>query len=188
MFKADSDQEFISTFCTEPYFYSWKTVGPLAFYWAPIKHSNQTVWMRWLIQVKLIGAHTNLYLLLDTRSFHVYVYSKTCVKRPLNKAFCKGSILQYFWPALRYNWSWKPNIRSIWEWPFYTGFTVFILISGPCLIPKDVGVKHTFEKVPNVTGLDKQTFSGENCQYFFTSNFQHMFWLLKRTVSLRRFF
>ena len=29
-------------------------------------------------------------------------------------------ILQYFWPALSDNLSWKP---SFWEWPFYTGFT-----------------------------------------------------------------
>ena len=33
------------------------------------------------------------------------------------------SILQYFWPALSDNWSWKP-IYVFLEWPFYTGFTV----------------------------------------------------------------
>ena len=67
---------------------------------------------------------------------------KTGVKRPLknrqNKilmtkgssmkvesiAECsKGSILQYFWPALSDNWCWK-TVLSFWEWPFYTGFIV----------------------------------------------------------------
>ena len=53
-------------------------------------------------------------------------YSKTCVKQPLkitktkilmtndnlmkieSIAECFRSILQYFWPAFSYNWSWKP--------------------------------------------------------------------------------
>ena len=39
-----------------------------------------------------------------------------------------------------------------------------------------------------ITGLDKQKFSAYNCKYFLTHNFSHMFWVLKRTVSLRRFF
>ena len=38
------------------------------------------------------------------------------------------------------------------------------------------------------TGLDKQTFSGYNSQYFLTCNFEHMFWVLIRTVSMIRFF
>ena len=33
------------------------------------------------------------------------------------------SILQYLWPALSDNWYWNP-IFVLWEWPFYTGFTV----------------------------------------------------------------
>ena len=33
------------------------------------------------------------------------------------------SILQYFWPALSDNRSWKP-IFDLFEWPFKTGFTV----------------------------------------------------------------
>ena len=33
-------------------------------------------------------------------------------------------------------------------------------------------------------GLDKQKNSGYNCKYFHTLNFLHMFWVLKRTVSL----
>ena len=37
----------------------------------------------------------------------------------------KGSILQYFWPALSDNWSWKPNFGLLFEWPLKTGFTVF---------------------------------------------------------------
>ena len=31
------------------------------------------------------------------------------------------SILQYFWPALSDNWSWKPFFLSFLEWLFYTG-------------------------------------------------------------------
>ena len=73
-------------------------------------------------------------------------YSNTCVKRPpkIDKtkilmtigslmkvksiAECsKRSILQYFWPALRDNWSWKAIFPSFWEWPFYSGFTVLTL-------------------------------------------------------------
>ena len=34
-----------------------------------------------------------------------------------------SSILQYFWPALSDNNSWKP-ILGLLEWLFYTGFTV----------------------------------------------------------------
>ena len=36
----------------------------------------------------------------------------------------KGSILQYFWPSLSYHLSFKIFILSIFEWLFYTGFTV----------------------------------------------------------------
>ena len=38
------------------------------------------------------------------------------------------------------------------------------------------------------TGLDKQKHSALNLKYFLTHQFYHMFWVLKRTVSLRRFF
>ena len=38
------------------------------------------------------------------------------------------------------------------------------------------------------TRLYKQNFSVYNCEYFLTHHFRHMFWVLKRTVSLRRFF
>ena len=34
------------------------------------------------------------------------------------------SILQYFWPALSDNWSWKTIFGLFWVWLFYTGFTV----------------------------------------------------------------
>ena len=33
------------------------------------------------------------------------------------------SILQYFWPALRDNRSWKPILVFFFEWPLTTGFT-----------------------------------------------------------------
>ena len=73
--------------------------------------------------------------------------SYTCIKQPLkiDKAkilmtngilmkvesiaeSSKGSILQYFWPALSNNWSWKPIFWSFWEWLFYTGFTVHVIM------------------------------------------------------------
>ena len=34
------------------------------------------------------------------------------------------SILQYFWPALSNNWSWKPFFVCLFEWPLKRGFTV----------------------------------------------------------------
>ena len=68
-------------------------------------------------------------------------YSKTCVKRPLPKRpkigfpdklklnvgqkYCRiWSILQYFRPSLSYHLSLKIFVLSIFEWLFYTGFTV----------------------------------------------------------------
>ena len=71
------------------------------------------------------------------------MYSKTGIKLPLLKrqklvfttnyrlvqvksiAECsKGSILQYFRPSLSYHYVIKIFVLSIFEWPFYTGFTV----------------------------------------------------------------
>ena len=39
-----------------------------------------------------------------------------------------------------------------------------------------------------LSSLDKQNCSAYNCEYCLTQNFYHIFWVLKRTVSLRRFF
>ena len=39
----------------------------------------------------------------------------------------KGSILQYLLPPLTYQSSLNTFVLSIFEWPFYTGFTVFRL-------------------------------------------------------------
>ena len=39
------------------------------------------------------------------------------------ESIAEWSILQYFWPALSDNWSWK-RILVFLEWSFYTGFTV----------------------------------------------------------------
>ena len=39
-----------------------------------------------------------------------------------------------------------------------------------------------------LTILDKQNCSAYNCEYCLTQNFNNIFWVLKRTVSLRRFF
>ena len=36
----------------------------------------------------------------------------------------KGSILQYFWPALSNNWYRKPIFGVLFEWPLKAGFTV----------------------------------------------------------------
>ena len=38
------------------------------------------------------------------------------------------------------------------------------------------------------SNTDKHTFSPENCKYFLTPQFRHMFWVLKRTIALTRFF
>ena len=72
----------------------------------------------------------------------MYNYSNTCLKRPLknrqNKQLnANGSlmkvksiaecIMQYFWPALSDNQSWKLIFGLLFEWPFYTGFTVLPL-------------------------------------------------------------
>ena len=37
-------------------------------------------------------------------------------------------------------------------------------------------------------GLDKLNFLELNCKFFLTHKLNHMFWVLKRTVSLRRLF
>ena len=39
----------------------------------------------------------------------------------------KGSILQYFWPAFRDNWSWNQFLVFLSVFFFYTCFTVMIL-------------------------------------------------------------
>ena len=40
----------------------------------------------------------------------------------------------------------------------------------------------------SIIGPVKQKFRAENCDYFLIHKFKHSFWVLKRTVSLRRFF
>ena len=40
------------------------------------------------------------------------------------------TILQYFWPALSNNWSWKPIFGLPFEWPLKTGYTVPLFGSG----------------------------------------------------------
>ena len=78
------------------------------------------------------------------------MYNKTCVKRQLSKrpqigfqdhlsyhlmqvksiAECSnGSILQYFQPSIKLPFVIKIFILSIFEWPFYTGFTVLYVRS-----------------------------------------------------------
>ena len=71
------------------------------------------------------------------------VNSKTCLKRPFkigkteilmtNDSLMKvksiaecspWSILQYFWPALSDNRSWKPHFGLLFEWPLKTSFSV----------------------------------------------------------------
>ena len=51
--------------------------------------------------------------------------------KSIAECFC-WSNLQYFWPAaLSDNWVLKTNNRSFWEWPFYTGYTVFCNLPHP---------------------------------------------------------
>ena len=53
--------------------------------------------------------------------------------------FSTWSILQYFWPALSYNWSWNPIFglfksgRFTQKWAFYTGFTVLLHDNSPLI-------------------------------------------------------
>ena len=44
------------------------------------------------------------------------------------------------------------------------------------------------ENIHNVLGPVKQKISARNCDYFLKYQFKHVFWVLKRAVSLRRFF
>ena len=44
------------------------------------------------------------------------------------------SILQYFWPALSDNQSWKPNFGLRFGWPLKAGFTVLLLCHASLLI------------------------------------------------------
>ena len=71
-----------------------------------------------------------------------YGYSKTCVKRPISKRPKIGFLDQYrllhvksitecclFRPSFSYHLSLRSLFLSIFEWPFYTGFTVFTCVS-----------------------------------------------------------
>ena len=51
-----------------------------------------------------------------------------------------------------------------------------------------VAVTENIDLSKSTTGLDKKNVSALNCRYFLTHQFKHMFWVLKRTVSLRRSF
>ena len=87
----------------------------------------------------MLYAHANLYLRLDTSS---YYYSKTCVKQPLSKRpkigfqgqlslyagqkYCRmlqehSAILSTF---IKLPFVTKIFVLSIFDWTFYTGFTV----------------------------------------------------------------
>ena len=93
------------------------------------------------------------------------LYSKTCVKQPLENRQNKDlndkwqpnegqkywSILQYFWPALSYNWSWKP-IFGLFESSRFTQVLLFCQVLWSkvcenlcfvcCLIVVDMCVKN----------------------------------------------
>ena len=43
------------------------------------------------------------------------------------------SILQYFWPALSHNRSWKPIFGLLFVWPLKTGFTAVTFFSLSCV-------------------------------------------------------
>ena len=55
-------------------------------------------------------------------------------------------------------------------------------------IPKAQNELTNKEQANFYKSLDKQIFLAYNCKYFLTLQFSCTFWVLKRTVSLRRFF
>ena len=85
------------------------------------------------------------------QKYYIFLYIKTCVKRLLkidktkilitNGSLMKvksiaecspWSILQYFWPALSDNWSWKP-IFGHFETGSITQVLLYYSVSRPCL-------------------------------------------------------
>ena len=124
------------------------------------------------------------------------------------------SILQYFWPALSDNLYWKPIFGVLFEWPLKTGFTVYDLHMKLRLAMHYC--KHGISPLSNawyMYAAQKTTFSctiifhqllafskdqlycrhpDKECineNYFFLIyQPKHMLWVLKRTISMRRFF
>ena len=71
------------------------------------------------------------------------------------------SILQYFWPALSDNWSWKSIFGLFFEWLFYTGFTVLFFCSW----------KLFYASMSNIADPDIVSHLGVHClsKYLFNS-------------------
>ena len=129
-------------------------------------------------------------------------HSKTCLKRPLQKKtkncfsrpiivnagqkYCRilsWSILQYFRPSLSYHLFClflSARLR-----PYYQSHSLNMhtkLYSGAkCLI-------ESAHQIFKLIGPIKQKFSAQSCSNFLTQQSKHMFWVLKRTVPLKRFF
>ena len=116
-------------------------------------------------------------------------YSKTCVKRPLSKRqkivfqaplllnadqkYCRmlqgehSAILSTF---IELPFVIKIFVLSIFEWQLRTGL----------LLLNKQEYKNTYVQICS--------FLAQNCKYFLTHQFQHVFWVLKRAVALRLFF
>ena len=82
----------------------------------------------------------------------------------------------------------KPSIEldEVREIP---GFRVIMKAVLRSQIQYLVSISQTHPPLPLVCiDPDKESLLAENCKYFLTHQFKHVFWVLKRTVSLRRFF
>ena len=106
------------------------------------------------------------------------------------------SILQYFWPALNDNGSWKPRFGLLLEWPLKTGFTIgithvfyaltFARSRGSCLNTRPLGqvFKHRQRDLASVNAM-KQLCVIVILAYF--TWFQHKpCW--KRPLNIKHFF
>ena len=73
-----------------------------------------------------------------------------------------------------------------------THLTSLVLVQSrktlPCLTERLLMGRKESNKQNHVIGPYKDSWFTENCIYFLTHQFKHLFWVLKRTISLRRFF
>ena len=130
--------------------------------------------------------------------FWIFIWGHTCslldiiiwseMKCNCDTFSCQRFVKHDFWPKywmiyLLPKWTliWIINIfqKNVLLKMFYIGSIASC--SQLCLTTCQPRNSH------NIAGLDKQNFSVYNCKYFLTHRFKHMFWVLKRIVSLRRF-
>ena len=88
------------------------------------------------------------------------------------------SILQYFWPALSDNWSWKPIFGLLFEWPLKTGFTVPVLAEDHSHVHSGPSVSGAWTQAHRkgmlqhrhlILGLPRDAVSGCGWEYCLTS-------------------